>query len=290
MRRPGFRQTSATTPMTATTPTNSSGVSPIRNSHQKCPNEDQPARGPPGHRGSTVGRMRRSRAAGRRHGATPSTRSYRQARPHGGGATTGPAARRPVRRRPPVPGWPGRSRASPHGRPRGPEGAEAHQHEADPHLHGVLGDTGQLTVDDEADDADHQRCGPGGSCGQPKSVGGGAQRDHDHHDLEALEEHTLERHDEGGGVPPAGRGHLGQLGDVLGEDGVLVVFGLQSGGPEDGLAQPLQPEHQQQSRPPPVAVPIGERSGRGPGRRRRLDRPGSPAPPPHPPGPTSNPG
>ena len=37
-----------------------------------------------------------------------------------------------------------------------------------------------------------------------------------------------------------------ELLDVLGEDGVLVVLGLEAHGPQDGLAQPLQAEHEEQ--------------------------------------------
>ena len=33
---------------------------------------------------------------------------------------------------------------------------------------------------------------------------------------------------------------------MLTEDGVLVVLGLEAHGPQDGLAQPLQPEDKQQ--------------------------------------------
>ena len=81
-----------------------------------------------------------------------------------------------------------------------PEHAEAGQHDADQRLDGVLGDLAQLARHQEADDADEDDRRPGGQRGQAEAVLGGAEADHDQHDLGALEEDALERHREADAV------------------------------------------------------------------------------------------
>ena len=58
----------------------------------------------------------------------------------------------------------------------------------------------------DADDADEDDRRPGRQRGQAQAVLGGAEADHDQHDLGALEEDTLERHGESDAVAPLAGG------------------------------------------------------------------------------------
>ena len=79
-----------------------------------------------------------------------------------------------------------------------------------------------------------------------------AQAEDDDGHFQALQEGPLEGDDEPGGVPRGGRlagpgaGGRREALDVLAEDSVLVVLGLEAHGPQHGFAQPLQPEDKQQ--------------------------------------------
>ena len=79
---------------------------------------------------------------------------------------------------------------------------------------------------------------------------GGAQADHDQHHLGSFEEHTFEGHGKTDTVVTptwAIPAVLVELGHRLGVDLVLVVLRLVPARSEDGLAQPAQPEHEQES-------------------------------------------
>ena len=72
--------------------------------------------------------------------------------------------------------------------------------------------------------------------------------------MAAPAEGPLEGDHEPGGVPRGAAGYVRPRGlvagrealDVLAEDSVLVVLGLEAHGPQHGFAQPLQPEDKQQ--------------------------------------------
>ena len=117
------------------------------------------------------------------------------------------------------------------------------------HLDGVLGDAGERAADDDDEGGDREDREQGPGRGERDVAGADAERQDDDHDLEPFEEHALERHDEGEPVQAErllvsrrpGRGSL------LGKDGGLVVHGLQPGGSEDRLAQPLEAEGEEQA-------------------------------------------
>ena len=137
-----------------------------------------------------------------------------------------------------------------------PEHAEAGQHDADHGLDGVLGDFAQLARHQQADDSHQNRCGRRRQGGKAEAVLGRAQADHNEDDLGAFQEHALE----GDGEPDAvvllgpGRGRCSrralvvraELGHRCRINLVLVVRVLVPARPQDRLAQPRQPEHQQE--------------------------------------------
>src|SRR5207237_8000315 len=75
-----------------------------------------------------------------------------------------------------------------------------------------------------------------------------AKRDDDERDLEAFEQYALEREGEAVPVDAAALEPLrcARLLQLLGEDRVLVMQGLEAARAQDGLAQPLKPEREQQ--------------------------------------------
>ena len=136
--------------------------------------------------------------------------------------------------------------AEPFHRPERPVRCEE---QSDRVLQGVLRYRRQWSTRNRPDCAHDERGNPGGGgrdrhvpCVEP-------ERDHDEHDLDALKEYALERHHEAEPVQPQpplpGRGPAG--GRLLPELVVLVVTCLEPRGPQDRLAQPLQPEDQQQN-------------------------------------------
>ena len=119
---------------------------------------------------------------------------------------------------------------------------------------------------DQDDDAGADR-----ACGRERDVVGvEAEGDDDEDDLEALEEDALEGDDEAEPVEPElalGTGRAGGR-KLLLEDRVLVVDGLETGGAENRLAQPLEAEDEKERADEELKEALGEpcRSGRSPRR------------------------
>ena len=91
---------------------------------------------------------------------------------------------------------------------RAPEHPERGQHHPDPELQRVLGHAGERRVDGDAGDDHDQHGDAGGDRREPDVVLVGAEREHDEHDLEPLEQHALERDRERIGVKAGS--HLAQ--------------------------------------------------------------------------------
>ena len=110
----------------------------------------------------------------------------------------------------------------------------------------------QLARDDDADDPDQDERRHRGERGEAQPVLGRTEADHDQHHFGALEEHPLEGDGESdgvaalGGATGTGVGVLVELGHGLGVDRVLVVQGLVAARTQDGLAEPVQPEDQEE--------------------------------------------
>ena len=185
-------------------------------------------------------------------------------RGHGGGRGPAPdvgTARRGAARPPATPSSStGRARSSP-GHSSGsfvgaedaqalerPEGAEGREQQPDDVLQRVLGDLGQRPVEGRAGGQhDHGR-DERGTDGDRHVAGAEAERDHDEDDLDPLEEHALERDDEGEPVqaePALGRrlpGGRRRGAELL----LLVVQALEAARAQHRLAQPLEAEDEHQ--------------------------------------------
>ena len=127
-----------------------------------------------------------------------------------------------------------------------PEDAERREHHADAELHRVLGHPREGLVDDHRGDEHYNQRSRGADRRQADVALRAAKGHDDERHFEAFEEDPLERDRErvpvvaGFGSSGLELGHLGPI------DRILVVQSLQAAGSEDRLAQPLEPEEQEQ--------------------------------------------
>src|SRR6267142_1582949 len=129
-----------------------------------------------------------------------------------------------------------------------PERPETADQNADRELQRVLRHARQRPAERQGGER-HRDGGPDGSqARRDDHVAGGSNREDDEDDLEALEDHSLERGDERDGIPP-GRCRFGGAGQRRGralERSALVVERDDPGPPQHRLPQPAQPEQQEE--------------------------------------------
>ena len=153
----------------------------------------------------------------------------------------------------------------------GPEGAEGAEQQPDDELDRVLGHARERLVQRHAGGEDDHAADRRAERREGDRVGVEPEGDDDEDDLEALEEDPLEADHEGEPVEPeAALVAGGPRGlDLRAERVLLVVQGLQAGGAQDRLAQPLQPEDQQQRADDELQQGLGQP---GPAARNRPAR------------------
>ncbi len=129
-----------------------------------------------------------------------------------------------------------------------PEDAEGREQQADCELDRVLGHARERRAHQGPDDHDDDERGSRRRRGEPELPLGAAEADDDERDLEPFEQDALERNRERVPVEPGPlvvrRG--GSISPLREEDLFLVVQRLVAARSQDRLAQPLQPEAEQE--------------------------------------------
>ena len=151
-----------------------------------------------------------------------------------------------------------------------PEDAERRQHHADGELERVLRHARERRAHEHADDHDEHERAAGAERGEVDPALRAAERHDDERDLEPLEQDALEREREAVPVEAGALARLrgARLFELSREDRRLVVQRLVAARTQDRLAQPLEPEREQQR---PDDEPQGRDRDEGERRPERRD-------------------